>query len=166
MSFDDFSKVERLSGPQASDYMIDNRIDAMIFTTTPGSAYITNTATMTDVGCLEIKGELADKIIKRYPQYVKVTIPGGTYKGIDKDVETVAILAMLTTHDQMPDKYVYNIVKGIFENLDIIHGVSPILKQVQLESALRGMTIPLHPGAIKFYKEKGISIPENLIPPK
>jgi len=95
-------------------------------------------------------------LLKKYNFYSKDKVPGGIYKGVDKDVPTVAVLAILVAKAELEEDVVYRIVKAMFENIKTIEGAHAKGKEVKLEKALEGMPIRLHPGAEKFYKEKGI----------
>lgn len=97
-----------------------------------------------------------------YIFYVKQTVPKGTYNGVEEDVPTIAVMAMLAVRSDLPDDVVYEMTKILFEHLDELKTVHQKATYISLDRALDGMSIPLHPGAIKYYEEKGITIPENL----
>lgn len=160
MTFDDLAKIERLTSKESSDFMKDGRIDAAFYTVGLGAAVLADTAFMTPCNLVNIDDAHAKKLIKKYPYYAQFPIKEGTYKG-SKAVKTVAVLSMLVTRADMPENDIYNFTKAIFENLETIHRAHAALKNVTLESAMDGMSIPLHPGAKKYYKEKGIKIPEG-----
>lgn len=90
------------------------------------------------------------------PFFIRQVVPAGTYKGVDKDVKTVSVQAMLATREDISTDVIYRITKAMFENLDILLATHARAKDIKLTSALEGMPIPLHPGAQKFYKEKGL----------
>ena len=83
-------------------------------------------------------------------------IPGGIYKGVDKDVPTYAVKATFVTGDKEPADQVYAVVKTIFENLDTLRGLHPAFKILNPKDMLKGLSAPMHPGAVKYYKEKGL----------
>jgi hypothetical protein len=138
--------------------MKDGRIDAAFYTVGLGAAVLADTAFMTPCDLVNIDDEHAAKLIKKYPFYAQFPIKAGTYKG-SEDVKTVAVLSMLVTREDMPENDIYNFTKAIFENIETIHRAHAALKNVTLESAMDGMSIPLHAGAKKYYNEKGIKIP-------
>jgi hypothetical protein len=82
-------------------------------------------------------------------------IPGGIYKGVDKDVPTFAVKATLVTSDKEPEEVVYSMVKTVFENLDRFRTMHPAFRSLQPQEMLKGLSAPLHPGARRYYKEKG-----------
>lgn len=116
---------------------------------------IVDVANARDVYILEITDDIYNSINKQHPFFVQQLVPSGTYKGLDKAIKTVAVKAMLVTRADMPDDIVYNITKAMFENLDILAAAHPRARDINLNTALDGMSIPLHPGALKYYKEKG-----------
>ncbi len=97
-----------------------------------------------------IKQFVADK-----PSYVITAIPGGIYKGVDKDVPTFGVKAILITSEKQSEEKVYNLVKTVFENLDRFRKMHPAFASIQPEDMLKELSAPLHPGALRYYKEKG-----------
>jgi len=97
-----------------------------------------------------IKRFVADK-----PYYVITAIPGGIYSGVDKDVPTFGVNATLVTSEKRSEEEVYNVVKTVFENLDRFRKMHPAFASIQPEDMLKGLSTPLHPGALRYYKEKG-----------
>ena len=88
--------------------------------------------------------------------YVAVKIPAGTYAGQEEDVSTVAVVNFLITHSDVSDETAYQMTKQLFENLPDLQAAHNAAKQIKLEGALEGMPVPLHPGAERYYKEKGL----------
>jgi TRAP transporter TAXI family solute receptor len=101
-------------------------------------------------------GKERDDLIKMDPYFIKSTVPKGSYPGMTQDVETVASPAYLICLESLKTDDVYRITKAIFDNLKDIAASHKQGENVKLETALIGSTIPLHPGAEKFYKEKGL----------
>ena len=98
--------------------------------------------------------QIADDKAVQYPFYAKTTIGTDVY-GVEA-AETVAMMAVLTTTTDLDEEVVYNITKTIFENqTDLIAG-NAHGREVTLDTALQGVTVDFHPGAVKYYKEKGI----------
>lgn len=91
------------------------------------------------------------------------TIPAGSYPGQDADLQTIAQPNLLATTIDIPEEHVYLITKTIFENLPFLQAIHPATKAMALEKALAGLPIPLHPGAVRYYKEVGIDVPDRLI---
>ncbi len=91
-------------------------------------------------------------------------IPAGTYPGQDKPVYSVGQMNLLAVTASLNAQVVYALTKTLFENLDFLVRIHPACRNIVLEKALDGLNVPLHPGAIRYYKEKKIKIPERLIP--
>jgi hypothetical protein len=140
---------------QASAFK-DRNIDMMwIVGGIPISA-ILDVASVRDVRFVPIDGALKEAIIKEYPYHAPGLIPAGTYPGQDEDIETLASPAYLVTTSRLSEDLVYNVLSALFDNLDVLQRAHAQGKNVTLEGALVGSPIPLHPGAEKYYKEKGI----------
>ncbi len=156
LKFGDLGKVERLTATESSDFLKDGRIDAAFYTVGVGASAIVDTALMIETTIVPIDGSQADALLKKYPFFSKDKVPAGIYKGVDKDVPTVAVLAILVAKAEMEEDAVYKITKAMFENIKSIETAHAKGKEVKIEKALIGMPIPIHPGAEKFFKEKGI----------
>jgi TRAP transporter TAXI family solute receptor len=156
MKFEDFAKVERLTATESSDYLKDGRIDAAFYSVGVGAAGLVDTAMTVDCVIVPVDGSQRDELMKKYPFFTKAVVPKGAYKGMDQDVPTVAMMAILVARSEMEEAMAYQITKAIFDNLKDIERAHAKGKELTLETALVGMTIPLHPGAEKFFKEKGI----------
>ncbi len=98
----------------------------------------------------------SDVIAKLGAPFVEATIPAGTYKGQGSDVKTVAVVNFLVTRAGVSDELAYEMTKQLFENLPELVAAHKAASAIKLESALKGMPVPLHPGAAKYYKEKGL----------
>jgi len=91
-------------------------------------------------------------------------IPAGTYSGQSEDVKTIGQMNLLAVASSLNAEVVYALTKSLFENLDYLAKVHPACRSLSLESALRGLDVPLHKGAARYYRERKIKIPEHLIP--
>ena len=88
--------------------------------------------------------------------YQSAAIPGGTYKGNDKDVDAVAVPNYLVTRAGLSDQEVYEMTKSMFDNLPALQAAHAAAKRITLQNAAKNPPVPLHPGAAKYYKEKGV----------
>ncbi|MBI4591689.1 MAG: TAXI family TRAP transporter solute-binding subunit [Candidatus Rokubacteria bacterium] len=152
----DLGKVERIDAAAAADQLKDGRVDAAFFTTGLGSAVIVDLSVTGKVGLVPVVGAEAEALKRKYPFYTSEVIPANTYKGQEREVTTVAVMAMMVARNELPEDLVYGFVKTIFENLPTFYTAHAQAKGLKLETAVAGMPIPLHPGAAKFYKEKGV----------
>ena len=92
-------------------------------------------------------------------------IPAGTYPGQDEPVMTVAQPNFLAVREDIPDEDVYLITKTMYENLPFLQNIHAATKDMALEKAIAGLPVPLHPGAVRYYEEQGLEIPDRLKPP-
>lgn len=155
LTFDDLGRVERLGAAEASDYLKDGRIDAAFYTTGIGAAAIQDVAVVTPIVLVPVPDDRLAWLRERYPFYVRQIIPGGVYAGVDEDVPTASVRAILVARAELEDDIVYNILKAAFDNLDTIHGVHSAAREITLEGATDGIPIPLHAGAERFYRDAG-----------
>ena len=156
MTEDDFAAVERLGALQAADYLRDGRVDAAFFTVAVGASLIADLAFVKDIVLVNIDDDKAQELMDLEPFYAVATIPAGTYSGVP-EVTTIAVLAMVVAREDLPKDLMYDFVKGIFENIQMLQSAHDMAGQyISLETALDGMPIPLHPGAEKFFEEAGL----------
>jgi TRAP transporter TAXI family solute receptor len=124
---------------------------------------ITEIETTHDVNAYGVPEKDAAKFIEKYPYFSKGIIPKGTYKSNkDQDLPTLTVWNFMTVHKDATDDFVYEVVKKTFENLDVLIAAHKSAEEMKPENILHS-PIPLHPGAVKYYQEKGIKIPEKLI---
>jgi uncharacterized protein len=96
-----------------------------------------------------------------------MTIPGATYPGIDSETPTVAVPALFIASAAVPDDLVYGITKALWQDATrrLLDNGHPAGKAIRLESALQGVAIPLHPGAARYYTERGLKLPAEVAAP-
>lgn len=151
----DLAGAERLEAGEAADYLRDGRVDAAFFTVAIGAAVIDELSVTTDIYVVNIVGDVAQALMDTYPFYAMATIPADTYSNVP-EAETVAVVSMVVCREDLPEDIVYDFIKGIFDNIDTIHGAHASGQMVTLDTALDGMSIPLHPGAERFFEEAGM----------
>ncbi len=156
LTYKDLKKADFLDFGATASRFKDNQIDAGFVVAGFPTAAVMDLTTTKDVGLLNFDKEFLDKLHKKYPFFVASKIPGKTYKGIDKDTVTPAVMAILITHADVPEQQIYDFVSSMFNNLKDIAAVHAKGKEITLKGALDGLTAPLHPGAERFYKEKGL----------
>jgi TRAP transporter TAXI family solute receptor len=155
----DLGKAERVDAAAAADQLKDARVDAAFFTTGINSAVIVDSFISGKVTMVPIGQAEGQALTKKYPFYTIEKIPANTYKGQERDVMTPAVMAMMVAHNNLPEDLVYRFTKAIFDDLSQFHAAHAAAKSLTLQTALNGMPIPLHPGAARFYKEKGVAKP-------
>jgi uncharacterized protein len=153
LSYDDLGKVEYLPYAESVELMKNRQLDGTLLSSGLGVAAIRDLATTIDVTFVPIPAELVEKI---GAPYVSLPIVAGTYRGQDADVPTAGVVNFLVTHDGVPEETAYLMTKSMFENLDQMIAAHGAAKSIKLEDAVTAMPVPLHPGAERYYKEKGI----------
>ncbi len=109
--------------------------------------------------------EELDKINAKYPLWDWYEFPPGTYPNQTELIRTVASPNVLVTREDISDEVVYRVTKVIWENLATLQEIHRATKDMRLEIAIEGLGAPLHPGAMRYYREVGLSIPDRLLPP-
>lgn len=145
-----------LSYAETAERYKDKQIDAFLFTTGAPNSAIQELATQHNIKMISIADDVAANLIKKYPFFATVTIPPNTYKGITEPIKTVAVQAALIANKDVSEEVIYNITKALFENQAALAQAHAKGKELSLENATKGISIPLHPGAAKYYKEKGV----------
>jgi TRAP transporter TAXI family solute receptor len=150
--------IAHLSQSESVQALKDGVVDAVFFNFAyPGSAVLDLAATR-DIMLIPVESAMADKIVKKFPYYVKITIPAKTYLKVDHDVLCLGDSNVLIANKQMEEEVAYKIVKAIFENVDkgkwALNNIHPIAAQLTPSNAVNS-PIALHPGAIKYFKEVG-----------
>ncbi|GBF35068.1 TRAP transporter solute receptor [Desulfocucumis palustris] len=146
-------KPQYLSFAEAANNLKDGNVDAAFVTAGFPTAAIQDIAAQHKVVLLPVPADSADKLIAKYPFYTKVVIPANTYPNQDKEVTAVTVRSMLAITDKMDEQMAYDVVKAIYSNLDSLEAAHAVGKNITKETAQEGMSIPLHPGAEKFFKE-------------
>jgi len=100
-----------------------------------------------------------------YPLWSRYVIPAETYPNQPEEVRSIAHPNVFAVRADVPEDHVYKITRAIFENLAALHEIHGATRELKLENALVGLGTPLHPGAVRYYRERGIAIPPELLPP-
>lgn len=150
-------KAESFKASKAGEMLQDNRIDAFFHTVGHPSGSITEATSGTrKVIIVDISG--IDNLLEKFPYYTKSTIPKALYPDAanEKDVETFGVQATLVTSSRVADEVVYAITKEVFDNLEDFKKLHPAYANLSKESMLTGLSAPIHPGAMKYFKEVGL----------
>ena len=153
----DFAEAKALKSSEQSSALCNNEIDAVFFTAGIPSSSIKEATTTCDTVIVPMSGAWVTSFVAKYPAYARATIPGGTYRGNDADVETLGPRATVVADAALPDQVVYQTVRSVFENLDDFrrqHPAFSMLSAAEMTSA--GLTAPIHDGAMRYYRESGL----------
>jgi TRAP transporter TAXI family solute receptor len=152
----DFALASELKADEHGAALCDNKIDAFYYGVGHPSANIQDPITTCGAKLVPLTGPAVDKLVSGAPYYAKVDIPGGLYAGNANPTPTYGVLATLVTSSRVPDATVYELVKAVFENFDEFKKLHPAFASLDPKKMIKdGNSAPLHPGAIKYYKEKG-----------
>ncbi len=156
LTFDDLGKADRLAFGESSSFIQDGTLDAAFVTAGTPTAAVNELAATKGVRVINIDDAHLAKIVEKYPYYAEQTIPAGTYPGFDEEVKTVAVKAQLVVRAELDETLVYNMTKALFENLEQMKTVHAKAGEIDLAKALEGVSLDVHPGAAKYFEEKGV----------
>ena len=142
----------------SADALQDGKIDAAFVVAGAPTVAITTLATAKDTYLVGLDDEHIAKLKEASPYYEEYTIPEGTYEGVP-ETKTVAVSAVVVVRDDVSEEDVYNIVYTIFENMDNIAQSHDKGKELNLDFAAGVTAVPYHPGAAKYFAEKGYDVP-------
>ncbi len=157
ITFDDIQK-NNLSFKESAEGIQNGTLDACFVTAGVPNSALQELAFTAGLVLIPVTGAEADRIVNSYNFYTKTLIPAGTYNGTDTDTEALAIKATLAVNADLDENVVYDMTKALFENLEVLGTAHAKGKEVSAESAVTGVSVPFHPGAVKFFSEKGLSI--------
>jgi hypothetical protein len=152
LTYDDIQE-DYLSFGEAASRLKDRQIDAAFLTAGIPTAAVMDVAATQNIKLLNFSNQDIESLNKAYPYLTGVTVPAGTYNGLDNDIQTVALQAILVAESSLSEEVVYNITKAIFENRDTLIAAHDRARDITLDGAESGMTVKLHPGAQKYYDE-------------
>ncbi len=153
---DDLKLATELKSAETGQALCDDKIDAYMWLVGHPSALTQETLSTCDSNLVNVTGPEIDKLVADNPYYRKATIPAGMYPGQDADVNAFGVGATFVTSAQVPDDVVYVVVKAVFENFDDFKGLHPAFANLKEEEMIKdSLSAPLHPGAVKYYKERG-----------
>ena len=153
LTYDDID-VQYLSFGEAADALKDGNVDVGVVVAGFPTAAIQDLAANKSAALVNIDAEHADKLMKQYPYFTKITVPKGTYPGQEEDVSTVAVKCVIVTTDKLSDDLGEQIVKAIYEHLDRMKAAHAVGKYITKDTALEGMSIKMNAGAEKYLKAK------------
>ena len=164
IGFDDLGSVERLNYNETSDAMRDSTVDGGLWASTAPTSTIMSLAATRDIRLIPLSDDEVATIMENDAAFVPFMLPAGLYAGMDEPVQTVALSNALVAHEDMDEELAYKVTRSIHENRDFLISIHPAMNDMTLDFAVNGLPIPLHPGAIRYYEEVGVEVPERLRP--
>ncbi|QIK42521.1 TAXI family TRAP transporter solute-binding subunit [Pontivivens nitratireducens] len=156
--------AQRLSYTESVDAMRDGSLDAAVILAAPPASSVMALAAGQDISILPLTQEEVDRIVESESAFAPYVLRAGTYDGQDEDVLTFSTPNMLLVNDAMDEELAYQITRVLFEYTQEIVAVHPSAKETTVEFSLASSTVPLHPGARRYYEEVGAEIPARLLP--
>ncbi len=150
------TRPDFLNFAEAADQLKDGVVDAVFITAGFPTAAVVDIAANRDIKILPVPRDAVDLLRETYPYYTSVTIPANTYKGQTAPVETVAVMAMLVTRQEVEEPLIYSLTAALWDNTDRLRTAHARGRDVTTASARRGMPITMHAGALRYYRERGI----------
>ncbi len=154
LKYEDLGKVEYLPFAESVELMKNRQLDATLQSAGLGVSSIKDLATAVEITVVEIPNALVDKV---GTPYLKAVIPAGTYTGQDTAIPTAAVPNFLVVREDMKEVEVYALTKAIFDNLSDLQAAHVAAKSISLKDAMKGSPVPFHPGAERYFKEKGVT---------
>jgi TRAP transporter TAXI family solute receptor len=152
-----FKQALELKGSDQPQALCDKRIDVMIYSAGHPNGAVQEVSTTCEVRILTVTGPEIDSLIRENPYYAYATIPGGMYVGNPVDIQTFGVKATLVTTEKVDEDVVYRVVKSVFDNFDNFKTLHPVFVGLDPRKMVReGNTAPLHKGAERYFKEKGL----------
>ena len=153
LTYEDMGKVQYLPFAESVELIKNRQLDATLQSSGLGMAAIRDLSSVMPLNYVSIPSDVVAKIGN--PAYQSAMIPANTYDGQPDAVPTVAITNILVTRADVPDEVAYQMTKLLFENLTRLGNSHSAAKDITLENAAKNLPIALHPGAERYYKEKG-----------
>jgi TRAP transporter TAXI family solute receptor len=154
---DDFAVATELTSTEQSQALCDGKIDAYGYTVGVPNAGVSVATDGCDAYIVNLTGDVEQQLVADNPFYAFTTIPAGTYKTTAEDVTTFGVMATFVSHENVPEDVVYEVVRAVMENIDDFRSLHPAFANLDPAKMLKdGLSAPLHPGAAKYYKEKGL----------
>jgi TRAP transporter TAXI family solute receptor len=153
----DFGLASELRPDEHGPALCDGKIDGFFYAVGHPSANIQDPTTICGAKLIPLTGPAVEKLVKEKPYYAIATIPGGMYPNNPQPTTTYGVQATVVSSSKVPADVVYLVVKTVFENLDEFKKLHPALANLKPEDMVKaGLSAPLHEGAARYYKEKGL----------
>ncbi|MGI9482967.1 MAG: TAXI family TRAP transporter solute-binding subunit [Hyphomicrobiales bacterium] len=153
---DDLGKATGLTSKEYAEALCDDRIDAFVSVTTFPFAPVNKAITECGARLLNLNSTVEEKLVSKFPFYEVITIPAGAYEGMSREITTIGVIATVVTGRRVDAKAVYEFTRTILENAQELRDRTKVPIFVEPDRMVRdGLSAPLHPGAVRYYIEKG-----------
>lgn len=152
-----FASIVDIKANDQAQALCSGAVDAVIYAGGHPNGAVQQITSNCPTRLVDVSGSVIDTMIKEHPFYAYAIIPGGMYVGNDRDTRTFGVKAVLVASEDLSEDVVYQMVKAVFDNLDNFKTLHPVFATLDAQHmALDTDITPLHAGAIKYYKEKGL----------
>lgn len=158
------NRISNSSFSDANDQMRDGMVDVSVVV---GGLPFPSVAEFTETEDAFVGGfseEVIDEITSEYPYFEATSISGETYQNQEDDVSTIEMWNVMMGRADLDEDFVYDLVKETFDHVEMLTEVHPSAVNIQLENVLKVTSIPLHSGAIRYYEEMGVELPDSAYP--
>lgn len=154
---DDFSNIQQREGSMRSQALCRDKIDAYVYVVGHPNDSIAEAVTACQAKLVSVTGPQIARLVASHPYYTFSAIPAGMYSTQTNEVQTFGVVATFVTHAEQSNNLVYLTTKSVFENLHQLQNMHPALSQLKAKDMVKqGVTIPMHPGAMQYFKEVGL----------
>jgi len=153
----DLRTMPSIGRTAAFDQLRAGLVDAVFVSTALGSPLIADAMASGKLTLVGIGDSVGEALRRSYPFYTIEKIPANTYPGLEHDVQSAGVMAILVVRANVADELVYSLTKAVFDNLPQFQSSHPAARHLSLHTALTGMALPLHPGAERYFQQNGIA---------
>jgi len=153
----DLRTIQSIARTAALDQLKAGSVDAVFVSTALGSPLIADAMASGKLTLIGIGDSAGEALRRSYPFYTLEKIPANAYPGLEHDVTSAGVMAILVARSSVSDEFVYSLTKAVFDNLPQFQSSHPAARHLTLHTALSGMALPLHPGAERYFQQNGIA---------
>lgn len=157
LSYDDLAKMNFAgSVGDATNQLRDNQVDAFSTLIAHPASYLLELSSAFPVRLISLEQDKIDQLVDNHRGYSPITIQAGTYEWLEEDVPTVNAPVMMVTNSEVSEEVVYQVAKALFESHETLVDVHPVMGEFTAENASAHPPVPIHPGALRYYREVGV----------
>jgi uncharacterized protein len=153
----DLRTMQSVARTAALEQLKAGAVDAVFVSTALGSPLIADAMASGKLTLIGIADSVGDALRRSYPFYTLEKIPANAYPGLEHDITSAGVMAILVARSSVSDEFVYSLTRAVFDNLPQFQSSHPAARHLSLHTALSGMALPLHPGAERYFQQNGIA---------
>ncbi len=157
IAIDDLAEATELTGTEYPRALCDGRLDAYIVVSSIPARQIKSAVARCGARMIGLASTVEEQLVKQAPYYSIITIPKGSYTNQEKDIKTISVTATLVTSRKVSPVVIYEVTRTIMQNLNYLHEMeAPYIFRATKELNSKGLSAPMHPGAVKYFLENGL----------